>query len=230
MPVTITWHLHSCFTVSDGERSLLIDPMMNFQPGSPHFTDTLTPDAVLITHAHNDHVGDTVAIARRTGATVVAEFEIAEWLQRQGVENVVDGAPGGTVPFPGGTAKFVPAIHSSSYWDGQQQVAIGHACGLVVRFGGKTIYFAGDTALFGDMQLIGDEGLDLAVLPIGDRYTMGPADALRAVELLRPQAVLPCHYNTFPAIAQDGQAFADAVTARTGARGLVLAPGESLTL
>ena len=225
MAVTITWHLHSCFSVSDGERSFVVDPL-----GKPELPNALTPDAILITHAHNDHVGETLPLARRTGATVVAEFEIAEWLQRQGLENVADGAPGGTVSFPGGTAKFVPAIHSSSYWDGAQQVAIGHACGLVVRFGGKTIYFAGDTALFGDMALIGDEGLDLAVLPIGDRYTMGPADALRAVGLLRPKAVLSCHYNTFPGIAQDGQAFAAAVTATTGATGHVLAPGASLTL
>ena len=139
------------------------------------------------------------------------------------------GNHGGTVAFSGGTAKFVPAWHSSSYWDGGERVA-PTACrpGLVVRFGGRTFYFAGDTALFGDMRLIGDEGIDVAILPIGDHFTMGPADAARAAEFVGAKTVIPCHYNTFPPIQQDPKAFRAKVAQQApDARVVILAPGES---
>ena len=133
----------------------------------------------------------------------------------------------GTVAFDGGTVKLVPAWHTSSYFDGEREVAPGVPAGLVVRMGGATVYFAGDTCLFGDMRLIGEEGLDVAVLPIGDHYTMGPADAARAAGFLNARTVIPCHYNTFPPIRQDPREFQRLVEAQTEARCVVLAPGES---
>jgi L-ascorbate metabolism protein UlaG (beta-lactamase superfamily) len=135
------------------------------------------------------------------------------------------------VAFPHGTVKFTQAWHSSSYTHEGQQVANGIPAGMIVRFDGSTIYFAGDTALFGDMRLIGDEGIDLAVLPIGDHFTMGPVDAARAVEFVRPKAVIPCHYNTFPPIKQDPETFRAAVgKTAPGTAVVILAPGASHTL
>jgi L-ascorbate metabolism protein UlaG (beta-lactamase superfamily) len=168
-----------------------------------------------------------VDIAKRTGATVIATAELAGWVGSQGVEKTEAGNHGGTIAFKGGTAKFVPAWHTSSYGTAEGDVAPGVPAGFVVRFGGKTIYFAGDTGLFLDMQLIGDEDLDVAVIPIGDRFTMGPADALKAVHFLRAGTIIPCHYNTFPGIRQDIAAFKSAVEAETASRVLVLSPGES---
>ena len=228
MPLTLTWYGHSAFRLDSGDHAVLIDPFITGNPSATVSADTVNADTILLTHAHNDHVGDTVAIAKRTGAKVIATFELGEWLKTQGVTEATPANHGGTVAFEGGTAKFVPAWHTSSYFDGTTFVAPGIPAGLVVRFGGKTVYFAGDTCLFGDMALIGEEGLDLAVLPIGDHFTMGPADAIRAIKLLKPKTVVPCHYNTFPQIEQDAAAFAARVEAETGCRGAALAPGETL--
>ena len=225
---TLQYLGHSAFQLEADGVIVAVDPFLTGNPKASHEEKHLHPQAILLTHAHNDHVGDTVAIAKRTGAKVIATFELAEWLKTQGVTGATGGNHGGTVAFEGGTAKFVPAWHTSSYFDGTTFVAPGVPAGLVVRFGGRTVYFAGDTCLFGDMALIGEEGLDVAVLPIGDHFTMGPADALRAVTLLKPKLVVPCHYDTFPPIEQDGAAFASRVEAETGSRGAVLKPGETL--
>lgn len=227
---TLTYLGHSAFKIDDGSTTLLIDPFLRGNPSATSTPDEFSPATILITHAHNDHLGDTVEIAGRAGSQVIATFEIAEWVSSQGVEKTAGGNTGGTVPFAGGSVKFVPAFHTSSYAFNGQRVAIGLPTGLVVRFGGKTIYFAGDTGLFSDMQLIGEEGLDAAVLPIGDYFTMGPSDALRAVAFLSPGLVIPCHYNTFPPIRQDAEAFAAQVEARTSAKCAPLAPGESIEL
>jgi L-ascorbate metabolism protein UlaG (beta-lactamase superfamily) len=227
----LTYIAHSAFMLEDGEQTVLIDPFVTGNPKATHTAGQLSPTTILLTHAHNDHMGDTVEIARRTGATVIATFEIAEWLsEAQGLANAVGGNHGGTVAFAGGTVKFTPAWHTSSYRAGDQRVAVGVPAGLIVRFGGKTIYFSGDTALFGDMKLIGEEGLDVAVLCIGDYFTMGPTDAARAVEFLNPKVVVPCHYNTFGPIEQDPDAFKTLVESRTPAKVEVLAPGASMTL
>lgn len=216
---------HSAFELSDGTNKVLVDPFITGNPAAKAKAEDFSPATILLTHAHNDHVGDSVEIAKRTGATIIGTFEIATYLGTKGAKTI--GANhGGTVAFAGGTVKFVPAWHTSSYEDGDRVVAPGVPTGLVVRFGGKTIYFAGDTCLFGDMKLIGEEGLDLAVLPIGDHFTMGPADALRAVKFLEPKMVVPCHYNTFPPIKQDAAAFGTAVEAQTSAKAAILAPGE----
>ncbi len=230
MSLSLTWHGHSAFGLSDGTHTVQIDPFITGNPSAMIDADSLEADAILLTHAHNDHVGDTVALARRTGAFVTATFELAVWIGSQGVENVAPANHGGTVAFPGGTVKFVPAWHTSSYDTGNGLVAVGIPAGLVVRFGGKTLYFAGDSCLFSDMQLIAEAGLDVAILPIGDNFTMGPADAARATTWLKAPTIVPCHYNTFPPIQQDAQAFANLVTQASGATTLVLQPGETRDL
>ena len=227
---TLTYLGHSAFLLENDGQSVVIDPFLTGNPTASHQPDQLNPQTILLTHAHNDHVGDTIDIAKRSGAKVIATFELGTWLGEQGVEDAVPANHGGTVAFDGGTVKLTQAWHTSSYEDGNGFVAPGVPAGLVVRFGGKTIYFAGDTCLFGDMRLIGEEGLDVAVLPIGDHFTMGPDDAVRAVEFLNPNTVIPCHYNTFPMIEQDPDAFKRKVEERTAARCEVLAPGASLDL
>jgi L-ascorbate metabolism protein UlaG (beta-lactamase superfamily) len=220
---------HSAFELSNDEKSVLIDPFISGNPTATASPDDFSPQTILLTHAHNDHVGDSVSIATRTGATIVATFELATYLGEKGAQTI-GGNHGGTIAFDGGTAKFTPAWHTSTYRDGDAVVAPGVPAGIVVRFGGKTIYFAGDTCLFSDMRLIGEEGLDVAVIPIGDHFTMGPADAVRAVKFLEPQYVIPCHYNTFPPIKQDAGRFKAMVEEQTSARGIALAPGESFVI
>lgn len=227
----LTWFGHSAFQLDDGEHSVLIDPFLTGNPVANVDPGSLSPDTILLTHAHNDHVGDTVDIARRTGATVIATHEIATWLGQQGIENAVGANFGGTVPFPGGSAKLTPAWHTSSYLlDDGTWAAPGLPAGFVIRFGGQTTYAAGDTAVFLDMQLIAEEQLDVAILPIGDHFTMGPDDALRAITMLRPGVVVPCHYNTFPPIQQDAEQFKRRVEAETATRVVVVTPGDTVDL
>jgi L-ascorbate metabolism protein UlaG (beta-lactamase superfamily) len=227
----IEYIAHSAFSLSNDGGSILIDPFITGNPLATQTADDFSPQAIILTHAHNDHVGDTFEIAKRTGATVICTFELGEWLEGQGLETMNYGNHGGTLSFPGGTSKIVPAWHTSSYTteDGQV-VAPGVPAGQVVRYGGKTIYFAGDTCLFGDMRLIGEESIDIAVLPIGDHFTMGPEDAARAVRLIEPDIVIPCHYNTFPEIEQNPLAFKALVESTGSAVCEVLEPGQSLEL
>jgi L-ascorbate metabolism protein UlaG (beta-lactamase superfamily) len=225
----LTYIGHSAFMLEDGGGNVvLVDPFITGNPAATIKAEDVKPTTILITHGHNDHVGDASDLAKAHGAQVICLVELGGWLESQGVKNVVGVNHGGTYAFTGGTAKVVPAWHSSTYWDGEKAVGIGVPAGLVVRFGGTTYYFAGDTALFGDMRLIGDEGIDVAILPIGDHFTMGPADAARAAEFVEAKTVIPCHYNTFPPIRQDPETFRAAVAKRAPeARVVVLAPGES---
>lgn len=227
MAVTVRYLGHAAFALEAEGKQVLIDPFLTGNPMAAAKPEDLNPVAILLTHAHDDHVGDSVAISKRTGAPIIATFELGTYLAQQGAQTIAANH-GGTVAFDGGSVKLVPAWHTSSYTE--RFLAPGVPAGLVVRFGGKTIYFAGDTCLFGDMALIGEEGLDLAVVPIGDFYTMGPADAVKAVKLLKPSVVIPCHYNTFPPIQQDPQAFKREVEAATSARCVVLQPGEQFVL
>lgn len=228
--LSLTYIGHSAFHLSDGTNSVLIDPFITGNPAATVKASEFSPNTILLTHAHNDHMGDTVPIAKRAGSHVIALFEIANWVKAAGVERTTGGNMGGTIRFDGGTVKFTPAWHTSSYQDEHGIHAITPPAGLVVRFGGKTIYFAGDTCLFSDMKLIGEEGLDIAVIPIGDAFTMGPTDAQRAVGFLQPKVVIPCHFNTFPAIEQDAALFARETEERTGVRVEAMKPGATIDL
>lgn len=227
MPTTVTWLGHGAFQIETAGRTILIDPFLTDNPAASTTADAVKADAIIVSHGHGDHVGDTVAIARRTGAVVIANYEITEWLARQGVKNTHAMNTGGAHAFDFGTVKLTIAHHSSSLPDGTYG---GNPCGVLLRLAGTTIYHACDTALFSEMHHLADEDLDLAILPIGDNYTMGPDDALAAVKLLRPKHVIPDHYNTWPVIAQDAEAWAERVRKETTAKAVVLKPGGSFVL
>ncbi|MEZ4576602.1 MAG: metal-dependent hydrolase [Desulfobacterales bacterium] len=196
-------------------------------PLAPIAANDLDPDYIFVSHGHGDHVGDTVDIAKRTGAASGLNFEIHNWLAAQGVENGHPQHIGGGFDYPWGRVKLTIAHHGSALPDGSYG---GNPCGFLFYIQGKKIYHACDTGLFYDMKLIGEEGIDLAVLPIGDNFTMGPADALRAVRLIEPKQVLPIHYDTFDVIQQDPAAWKVLVEKQTGATVALLKPGESLAL
>jgi L-ascorbate metabolism protein UlaG (beta-lactamase superfamily) len=229
MSTRIRWLGHAALLFESDGKTVLIDPFLTGNPKAAAKADELPADLILISHGHGDHVGDAVAIAKRTGATVLTNYEIGLWLQQpaQGLDgDRVQGLQhGGSFLFDSAVrTKLTLAFHGSVLPDGSNG---GNPCGFVLTFAdGTKVYDAADTALFGDMALIGEEGLDLAILPIGDYYTMGPEDALRAVKLLRPRFVLPIHYNTFPPIVQDASAWAGRVKNETSAQPVVLQPGE----
>ncbi len=229
MSSEITWLGHSSFSLETGGSTVLVDPFLNDSPVAPVKAGDVAADCILVTHGHFDHVSDVVSIAQRTGATVVANFEIVEWLKKQGVteEKVVAMNLGGGVDLPFGHVKMTVAHHSSGLPDGTYG---GLAAGYVLSLPKARIYFAGDTALMLDMKLIGMSGLDVAVLPIGDLFTMGPDDSIEAIKLLNPRRVIPCHYNTWPPIEQDVAAWADRVRSYTAAEPVVLEPGEKCSL
>src|SRR3954453_12159306 len=216
---------HSCFELSDGTVRVLIDPFLTGNPKAAAAADEGQPDVVLLTHGHGDHYGDVVDIAKRTGATVVALVEIAGEIGEQGVEDVRDPNIGGTVKFDWGWVKLVPAWHTSTTPNGTVTVPAG----LLVNLGGKLVYHLGDTALFSDLQLISRRGdhVDVAIVPIGGHYTMDRYDAVTAVEFVNPTTVIPCHYDTFPPIETDAEAFRADVESSTGASVVILAPGDT---
>jgi L-ascorbate metabolism protein UlaG (beta-lactamase superfamily) len=226
MTVQITFHGHACFTIKTAAADLIIDPFLSGNAMADVKPEQVKPDYILVTHAHGDHLGDTLSIARRTGATVISNNEIHNHLSKQGVKT--HGMHiGGAHVFPFGKVKLTIAHHGSAFPDGSYG---GSPCGFLLWLEGKVLYHAGDTALFLDMKLYGEEGIDVAMLPIGDNFTMGPEDAVKAVEFLQPKTAILMHYNTFGVIAQDAQVVADAVRARTAARPVLLRPGETLTL
>lgn len=230
MAVEITWLGHNCFEIQIGGHRLLLDPFLNDSPVAPKKADEVDPQFILVSHGHFDHIADAASIASRTGARVLGAFEVCEWLKTQGVqeEQVVPMNLGGGTLQPFGRVTMTLAHHSSGLPDGSYG---GSAAGFLLEpTGGKPIYFACDTALFLDMKLIGAGGIELAVVPIGDRFTMGPAASIEAVNFLSPKRVLPCHYNTWPPIEQDAQAWADRIRRQTAAEPVVLEPGESMTV
>jgi len=227
MSTTLTWYGHAAFRIDVGEMKLLVDPFLKNNPVSAVKPDQVEADFILISHGHGDHVGDAVEIAERTEATVISNAEIASWFQEQGIPTHAQHIGGG-FHHPFGYLKLTLALHGSKLPNGSDG---GNPTGfLLTTPEGEKIYFAGDTGLFGDMRLIGEEGIDLAVLPIGDNYTMGPDDALRAVKLLKPKHVIPIHYNTWELIAQDPIAWAERVKAETTTIPHVLQPGDSFSL
>lgn len=213
---------HACFLLDDGSYKVLTDPFLTGNALASNTADQVDADFVFVTHGHSDHTGDAVDISQRTGAPVCCTVDLAEGVFGPAGVQVQVGNLGGRIPMPFGSAKFFQAIHGSG-------VPGCLACGFIFEMGGKKIYHAGDTALMSDMALLAEEHIDVALLPIGDVFTMGPADALRAVRMIQPKLVVPMHYNTFPPIVQDADAFAAAVE-EAGFHARVLCPGESLTI
>ena len=227
MAIKFTWYSHACFLIETPQAKLLTDPFISDNPLSPQKADQIEADYILVSHGHGDHLGDTVNIAKRTGATVISNYEIQTWLISQGIENAHPQHIGGGFDYPWGRVKLTIAHHGSGLPDGSYG---GNPWGFLLYIEGKKIYHACDTGLFYDMKLIGEEGIDLAILPIGDNFTMGPDDALRAVRLIEPRQVIPIHYDTFDVIKQDPYAWAKRVKKETGAKAVVMKPGESLNL
>lgn len=216
---------HAAFALSDGGTTVLVDPFLTGNPRAAAGADELDATTILLTHGHADHLGDTVAIAKRTGATVGAIVELANEIGGEGVD-VRDPNLGGTVAFDWGTVKLVPAWHTAVTPSGTPHTPAG----LVIEMGGKTIYHAGDTCLFSDLALVGrGRTLDVALVPIGGHYTMDRHDAVEAVKLIGARTVVPIHYDTFPPIQTDAQAFKADVEAQTDAQVVVLAPGETFS-
>jgi L-ascorbate metabolism protein UlaG (beta-lactamase superfamily) len=228
MAVELRWLGHASWQVKTGQHTILIDPFLDDSPTAPLKAKDASADFILVSHGHFDHIADAAKIANRTGATVVSNYEITTWLSKQGVKNTVGGNLGGGVNLPFGRVKLTLAFHSSALPDGSNG---GNPCGFLLSLsGGQKIYFACDTALFGDMALIGAGGLDVAVLPIGDLFTMGPDDALEAVKLLKPKRAVPSHFSTWPPIQQDAKAWAERVRRETSSEAVVLEPGETVGL
>jgi L-ascorbate metabolism protein UlaG (beta-lactamase superfamily) len=217
---------HATFELSEGDARILVDPFL--APNNPKASvtaDDIDPTHILLTHGHVDHVADAVALAKRTGAHCVAIVELASWLGEQGVENVSDPNIGGTVEFDWGWVKLVQAFHTSTTPDGK---AIHSPSGLVINVGGTTVYHLGDTGLFGDLQLIAERTpVDVALMPIGGHYTMDRHDAVVAAKLVGAGTVIPCHYNTFPPIETDAEAFKSDVESQTGSKVVVLEPDQT---
>jgi L-ascorbate metabolism protein UlaG (beta-lactamase superfamily) len=227
--MNITWLGHGSFHLETGGQHVLIDPFLDDSPTAPVRSDEVEADFILLTHGHFDHVPDVIKIATRTGATIVANHEIGNWLQGQGIieDQIITMNTGGGTELSIGRVQMTHALHSSSLPDGAYG---GLAAGYVLDLDDGRIYFAGDTGLFLDMKLIGLSGLDMAILPIGDKFTMGPDDSIEAIQLLNPRQVIPCHYDTWPPIEQDAASWANQVRTRTAAEPIILKPGESATL
>ena len=214
---------HACFELSDGGTTVLIDPFLTGNPKAAIAADDAAATTILLTHGHADHIGDTVAIAKRTGAPVVAIVELANELGEDGVE-VHDPNLGGSVKFDWGWVKLVPAWHTSTTPKG----TVNTPAGLLINFEDTIVYHLGDTCLFSDMQLVGKHHpIDIALMCIGGHYTMDRHDAVEAAKLVGAGTVIPCHYNTFPPIETDAQAFASDVRAAGAGEVVVLEPGQS---
>ncbi len=213
---------HAAFTLTDGKTTLLFDPYLDGNPEGLTAKD-IKANVILVSHYHGDHLGSAYEIAKNNDALVISTAEIANDAASHGLKSQAMHL-GGTREFPFGKVRITPAFHGSG-------IAGGHACGFIIHLGGKVVYFAGDTCVFSDMALLSKlEPIDIALLPIGDNFTMGPKDARLAAELLNVPTVIPIHYNTWPIIAQDPQAFKKDVEATTKSKVLVVSPGSTVTL
>jgi len=232
MAIKVTWLGHSCWQIETGQHKLLVDPFLDDCPTAACKAADVAADYVLVTHGHFDHVADVMAICQRTGATLIANYEICEWHAKRGVAKVEQMNLGGQLRLPFGLVKMTIAHHSSTMPDG---AAGGNPSGFVLALPGANLYLAGDTAIFDEMRRIGQatyagrRGIDLAIVPIGDRFTMGPDEALEAVQLIGARQAAPTHYDTWPPIAQDAGAWAGRVR-QAGVVAHAPKPGESITL
>lgn len=223
MAVEIRWLGHAAFELKGGGATVLVDPFLTGNPKAAASADELEADAILLTHGHGDHLGDTVDIAKRTGAPVVAIVELAGEISGNGVEDVRDPNLGGTITFDWGWVKLVPAWHTAVTPSGTPHMPAG----LLIEIGGTLVYHLGDTCLFSDLKLIAQRGdkVDVALVPIGGHYTMDRYDAVTAVEFVDPEVVIPIHYGTFPPIETDAAAFKADVESKTAAQVVLLEPG-----
>ena len=232
----IRYHGHACFELSDGSARVLVDPFLKpNNPSAVASAEEVDATHVLVTHGHVDHIADAVGVCQRTGAPAVALVEVANWLGNHGVEETFDPNLGGTVRFDWGSVKLVPAWHTNTMpgseeapFSAEDGTPVGTCSGLVITVGDTTVYHAGDTCLFGDMKLIGDRhDIDVALLPIGGHYTMDRHDAVAAVEMIGAETVIPMHFDTFPPIETDAEAFKSDVESQTSSQVVILAPGET---
>jgi len=224
----LTYFGHSCFLVETSQARLLIDPYLNDNPAAKIKADAITCDYVIVSHGHEDHSSDALAISKRCQAPIIANYEIAEYFAAKGAQTHGMN-PGGGFNFPFGRVKLTIAHHTSSMEAGLNPIYLGTACGIIIQADGKNLYHAGDTAVFLDMQLIGRVGLDAALIPIGDNFTMGPDDAIIALDFLKPKLAVPIHYNTWPVISQNAATFA-ANAAKAGHTVKPMAVGDALEI
>ena len=228
MSLELTWLGHASWLLQTAEHKIIVDPFISENPSATASVGELEADFVLLTHGHFDHVADAAEIANRCNATLVANYEIATWFaEKHQVKNTIGMNLGGNVVMPFGSVKMTLAWHSSQLPDGSYG---GNPGGFHVERGGKKVYFAGDTALFSDMMLIGAAGVDVAILPIGDLFTMGPQDSVEAAKFLKAKVVIPAHYNTWPPIEQDAAAWAASVEQATSSKPIVPQVGLPIAL
>jgi L-ascorbate metabolism protein UlaG (beta-lactamase superfamily) len=227
MSVALTWFGHATWMIQVDGQKILLDPFFEDNPATDVRAQDVQCDLILVSHGHADHMADAATIAKRTSAPIVAIFEIAQWFSAQGIQHTVGMNIGGTCVHESLRIKMTPALHSSALPDGSNG---GCPAGFVISASGARLYFACDTGLFSDMKLIGANGLDAAILPIGDLFTMGPEDSTVATSWLEPRYVLPSHYNTWPPIEQDANAWASMIKQSTSATAVILQPGEKFTL
>ncbi len=230
MSATLKYHGHACFSMAAGGKRAIMDPFLTDNPMAVESAEDIVCDAVLVSHAHSDHLGDAIEIAKNNDAVLVATYELAVYCQRQGVEDVYPMHIGGGHEFDWGHVKLTVAHHSSSIVTDESIVALGASSGFLVTMGERLLYYAGDTALCADIEFIGRmNDLDAAVLPIGDTFTMGLDDAVIAAKMLGAGLTVPMHYNTFEVIQADPHEFVRRVQAE-GLHARVMEPGEEIGL